>query len=80
MLPEARPTPADKALLVDGGSGYLAELLRPLVGSLEVADARPRPSAEARKGGDFTLLRDRRRDRAAARRAGRAAWPTAAAS
>ena len=32
MLQEARPTAADKALLVDGGSGYLAELLRPLVG------------------------------------------------
>jgi len=33
MLEEAAPTPADRALLVDGGSGYLAELLRPLVGS-----------------------------------------------
>lgn len=55
MLQEARPTPADKALLVDGGSGYLAELLRPLVGSLEVispADA----VASTRKRGDFTLL------------------------
>ena len=54
MLQEARPTAADKALLVDGGSGYLAELLRPLVGSLEVvapADA----AAKSRKG-DFTLL------------------------
>ena len=36
MLQESRPTLADKALLVDGGSGYLAELLRPLVGSLDV--------------------------------------------
>jgi len=55
MLQEARPGESDKALLVDGGSGYLAELVRPLVGSLEVispADA----VAGSRKGGDFTLL------------------------
>jgi protein-L-isoaspartate(D-aspartate) O-methyltransferase len=55
MLQQARPTPADKALLVDGGSGYMADLLRPLVGSLEVlspADA----VAASRKKGDFTLL------------------------
>ena len=55
MLQEARPTAADKALLVDGGSGYLAELVRPLVGSLEVigpADA----IAASRKKGAVTLL------------------------
>jgi protein-L-isoaspartate(D-aspartate) O-methyltransferase len=55
MLQEARPTPADKALLVDGGSGYVAALLRPLVGSLEViapADA----ATATRKRGDSTLL------------------------
>jgi protein-L-isoaspartate(D-aspartate) O-methyltransferase len=55
MLQEARPTAADTALLVDGGSGYLAELLRPLVGSLEViapADA----TGSARKTGNATLL------------------------
>jgi protein-L-isoaspartate(D-aspartate) O-methyltransferase len=39
MLAEAAPTPADKALLVSGGSAYLAALLRPLVGSLDVLDA-----------------------------------------
>jgi len=59
MLQEAQPTTADKALLVDGGSGYLAELLRPLVGSLEViapeaAATKTRPKAMS--GGDFTLL------------------------
>ncbi|HEX7711662.1 MAG TPA: protein-L-isoaspartate O-methyltransferase [Sphingomonadaceae bacterium] len=55
MLEEAAPTLADKALLVDGGSGYLAELLRPLVGTLEVVlpDA---AQAKARKHGEFTLL------------------------
>ena len=36
MLTEAAPTQADRALLVDSGSGYLAALLAPLVGSLEV--------------------------------------------
>ena len=54
-LQEARPTTADKALLVDGGSGYLAELLRPLVGSLEVVSPEE-ATAKSRKGGDFTLL------------------------
>jgi len=55
MLQEARPGAADKALLVDGGSGYLAELLRPLVGSLEVL-APEQATAKSRKGGDCTLL------------------------
>lgn len=36
MLQKADPAGDEAALLVDGGSGYLAELLRPLVGSLEV--------------------------------------------
>ena len=55
MLQDARPTAADRALLVDGGSGYLAELLRPLVGSLEVVTAE-QAAGKARKAGDFTLL------------------------
>ena len=55
MLQEANPTAADKALLVDGGSGYLAALLRPLVGSLEVI-APGDAAARSRKGGDVTLL------------------------
>jgi protein-L-isoaspartate(D-aspartate) O-methyltransferase len=36
MLAEAAPTHADKALLVGDPDGYLASLLRPLVGSLDV--------------------------------------------
>ncbi len=54
MLEEAAPTPQDTLLLVDGGSGYLAELLRPLVGSIEVI--RPEDAASSRKKGDVTLL------------------------
>ncbi|KHK89728.1 protein-L-isoaspartate O-methyltransferase family protein [Novosphingobium malaysiense] len=38
MLAEAAPTSADKALLVGDGNGYLAALLRPLVGSLDTVD------------------------------------------
>ncbi len=55
MLEEAAPTQDDKALLVDGGSGYLAELVRPLVGSLEVITPEE-AIAKTRKKGDFTLL------------------------
>jgi len=55
MLQEARPGAADKALLVDGGSGYMAELLRPLTGSLEVLSPLD-AVAPSRKRGDFTLL------------------------
>lgn len=35
LLAEARPTQSDKALLVGDDAGYLAALLRPLVGSLD---------------------------------------------
>jgi protein-L-isoaspartate(D-aspartate) O-methyltransferase len=55
MLQEAAPTKADRALVVDGGSGYLPELLHPLVGTLSVAI----PEAAVRgdvAGGPFTLL------------------------
>lgn len=36
MMQEAEPSPEDNVLIVEGGSSYLAELMRPLVGSLEV--------------------------------------------
>ena len=55
MLQEARPGASDKALLVDGGSGYLAELLRPMVGTLEVITPAEAVAA-SKKAGDFTLL------------------------
>jgi protein-L-isoaspartate(D-aspartate) O-methyltransferase len=54
MLQEARPTAADRALVVDSGSGYLSELIRPLVGSLETVA--PAQAVTAREGGEFTLL------------------------
>lgn len=55
MLQEAAPTAGDKALLVDGGSGYFAALLGPLVGSLEVLTP-AEALAKSGKKGDITLL------------------------
>lgn len=55
MLQEARPAADDRALVVEGGGGYLAELLRPLVGSLETVTP-AEVTAKARKKGDITLL------------------------
>ena len=48
------PTLADKVLMVDGGSGYLAELVRPLVGSLDVVS--PAEAGAASRKGGYTLL------------------------
>lgn len=55
MLQEALPKHTDRTLIVDGGSGYVAELLRPLVSSVDQVD----PAAGARgaaAGSDYTLL------------------------
>lgn len=55
MLAEAAPQSGDKALLVGDGNGYLAELLRPLVGSLD-AVAPAEASARKRGKGGYTLI------------------------
>lgn len=54
MLAEAAPTPQDKALLVGDGQGYLAALLRPLVGTLDAVD--PGAVAGLSGEGDCTLV------------------------
>ena len=54
MLEEAAPTGHESALVVDGGSGYLPELMRPLVASLEVMSADD-ALGKSRKG-DFDLI------------------------
>lgn len=54
MLAEAAPVPADKALLVGDGQGYLATLLRPLVGSLDAVD--PAAVAGLAGEGDYSLI------------------------
>jgi len=55
LLLEAAPSPADRVLIVEGGTGYLAELMRPLVAEVTVISA-----AEAAKAAlpdrTFTLV------------------------
>ena len=54
LLMEAAPARDDRVLVVEGGTGYLAELLRPLVGELATLGAGE--AANAAGGGDFTLI------------------------
>jgi len=53
MLGEAEPTKQDATLLVGDGNGYLAALLRPLVGSLDVVDP---ADAKTEKSGAYSLI------------------------
>lgn len=54
MLTEARPRPNDRALLVGGGTGYLAALLAPMVGSLTVVEeAAPLAAAATDRAGEW---------------------------
>lgn len=54
MLAEARPTAADRVLVVDGGSGYLAALLEGLAGSVKVVT--PADAAGGAAKGEYTLV------------------------
>ena len=54
MLAEAQPTPADKVLVIDAGSGYLAALVEPLVGTLDTIA--PDKAANGSKRGDYSLV------------------------
>ena len=56
LLAEARPTRDDKVLLVGDGAGYLAALLRPLVGSLD--SVAPEAAADAGDGGYSLIVID----------------------
>jgi len=53
MLAEAAPMPEDKALLIGDGKGYLAALLRPLVGSLDAVEP---DKASAKRKGAYSLI------------------------
>lgn len=55
MLEEANPAGTEHAIVVDGGSGYLAELLRPLVAELTVISPEEAIGA-GRKGKGVNLL------------------------
>jgi protein-L-isoaspartate(D-aspartate) O-methyltransferase len=54
MLTEAAPQASDNALLVGDGQGYLAALLRPLVGSLDCVE--PDAAAKSPAKGTFSLI------------------------
>jgi len=54
MLAHARPATDDKVLLVGDSGGYLAALLAPLCGSLDVLD--PSAAANGAAEADYTLL------------------------
>lgn len=55
LLAEAQPQLDDTALVVDSGSGYLAELLRPLVGSVEIITPEE-ALVKSRKTAAYSLL------------------------
>lgn len=54
MLAEARPSMQDRALVIDGGSGYLAALLEPMVAA--VTRVTPEDAAAGRIGCNPTLV------------------------
>jgi protein-L-isoaspartate(D-aspartate) O-methyltransferase len=54
LLTEAAPASDDKALLVSCGSGYLAALLKPRVGSLDIASSTEAANGKVKTG--YTLL------------------------
>jgi protein-L-isoaspartate(D-aspartate) O-methyltransferase len=54
LLIEAAPTPQDRVLVVEGGTGYLAELLRPLVA--EVTTVSAADAAKDTGGGNYSLI------------------------
>lgn len=56
MLAEAVPTPEDKALIVSAAAGYLAALVKPLVGALDVKDVDD--TAKPKKGAYSLILID----------------------
>jgi protein-L-isoaspartate(D-aspartate) O-methyltransferase len=56
MLTEAAPVAGDKALLAGDGEGYLAALLRPLVGSLDAVSPAVAGAGAGDLGGGYTLL------------------------
>ena len=56
VLAEAAPTQDDSVLIVENGSGYLAELLRPLVGTLDTIDAAQAATKSGRKTYSLILI------------------------
>jgi len=58
LLLEAVPIRADRVLIVEGGTGYLAELVRPLVADVTVISAKDAAEGTALKGTYSLILID----------------------
>jgi protein-L-isoaspartate(D-aspartate) O-methyltransferase len=58
LLQEADPTTSDDAIVVEACGGYMAELLRPLVGSLETVDPATALTSARGKGAATLLVID----------------------
>ena len=56
LLLEAAPSRADRVLVVEGGTGYLAELLRPLVSEVVTIAAADAAAGKAAPGAPFSLI------------------------
>lgn len=56
LLIAAAPAPDDRVLVVEGGTGYLAELLRPLVAELATLSAGDAAAGVAAAGAPFSLI------------------------
>lgn len=58
MLALARPATDDRALIVEGGTSYLAELVRPLVGTCDTVSAEDAAGAAGKRKGYSLILVD----------------------
>jgi protein-L-isoaspartate(D-aspartate) O-methyltransferase len=56
LLLEAAPMRADRVLVIEGGTGYLAELLRPLVAEVVCVSAADAAAGNATPGAPFSLI------------------------
>ncbi|MEM9500262.1 MAG: protein-L-isoaspartate O-methyltransferase [Pseudomonadota bacterium] len=56
LMIEAAPMPDDRVLVVEGGTGYLAELLRPLVTEVDVMSAADAAGASGSKAKTYSLV------------------------
>jgi len=55
MLAAARPVADDRVLVIDAGSGYLTELVRPMVQSVDTVTPQDGAAGQA-QAGDYTLI------------------------
>jgi protein-L-isoaspartate(D-aspartate) O-methyltransferase len=56
LLTEAAPGPDDRVLVIDGGTGYLAALLRPLVASIETVSPAEAKALNGVTEGNVSLI------------------------